>query len=359
VILLPVPLPPIEDAPRSAAEGTLALFGDIVLADPWFLVLALFAPLLAWFAQARGGRAAGRAPALPLARPPRSWKQRLAWLGPVLYALALAGAAVALARPLRTDVSFSNVSEGVDIVLIVDRSTSMQHTDMDPAGQKDRLTVVKEVVGDFAARRMTDQVGASDSCALIGFARFPELLCPFTLDDEALRAFLDSLAIVEYGPENYTAIGVALAKGVAVLRESDAKSKVVVLLTDGENNHGEIAPQVAAEMAESEGIRVYTVLAARVKFVQDFYGRVYPSDEPIDAVELERIAEATGGRFFRAKDEDSLEEVYEEIESLERTPREERVHVEHFDLYPRLLLGSFAMYVLSWLVRATLGRRVP
>lgn len=349
----------VQGEVQSAATGTLQLWGDVALADPWFLLLLPFVPALVWFAHARSGRVAGRAPALSLGRPLRTLRQRLGWLAPLLQALALVGAIAALARPLRTDVTFTNVSEGVDIVLLVDRSTSMQHADLDRDGARNRLEVVKDVVGDFAERRMTDREGASDSCALVTFARFPELLCPFTLDAEALRGFLDDVQIVDYGPENYTAIGVALGKGVALLRESDAKSRVVVLLTDGENNHGEITPAVAAEMAASEGIRVYTILAARVKYVQDFFGRVFESDEPIDTAALEEIARETGGQFYRAKDRAGLEEVYAEIERMERTPREERVHVEHFDLYPRVLLCGFAMYLLSWLAQSTVGRRVP
>ena len=253
----------------------------------------------------------------------------------------------------------TSISEGVEIALVLDRSSSMQHVDMDSGGEKTRLDVVKEVVGDFARRRMTDREGAADHVALFTFARFPELLCPFTLDAEALEGFLETVQLVEFGAEDGTAIGVALAKAVAVLRESDAESKVVVLLTDGENNETEITPLQAAELAAEHGIRVYTVLAGRYVYVQDWFGRIQPSERELDSTELEAIAETTGGRFFRARDRRGLEEVYAEIESLERTPREDRPYVDQVDHYPRFLILALLSYFAAWATGATVLRRLP
>jgi Ca-activated chloride channel family protein len=233
----------------------------------------------------------------------------------------------------------------------------MQHEDL--AAGRTRLDVVKEVVSDFAARRMTDREGAADNVALISFAAYPELLCPFTLDVDAVTGFLAGLRHVDNRHEDGTAVGVALAKAVAVLRETAAESKVVVLLTDGENNIDLIAPLEAAELAAEQGIRVHTVFAGRFVFTQDVFGRMHATERKIDTSELERIAELTGGHFFRATDRAALEDVYRRIEQLERTEREERRFSESYDLYLGFLLGALAAYVAAWLSAATWARRLP
>jgi Ca-activated chloride channel family protein len=159
--------------------------------------------------------------------------------------------------------------------------------------------------------------------------------------------------------EDGTAIGRGLAKAVVLLEDSDARSRVVVLLTDGENNVDDIEPLQAAELAAEQGVKVYTVLAGRYVFQEDVFGRVYATERRLDSAELERIAEVTGGRFFRARDRESLEEVYSEIERLERTPREERRYTETFDLYELFLLPGLLLYLLAWLSTSTWARRLP
>jgi Ca-activated chloride channel family protein len=273
-----------------------------------------------------------------------------------LECAAFALVAVAMARPVRANELNTNTSEGIDIVLAIDRSGSMQYTDLD--GAKSRLDVVKEVVGDFAVRRTGDRVGAADSCALLVFARYPQLLCPFTLDAGALTGFLGNVELVKYEAEDGTAIGRGLAKAVAALSASDAKSKVVVLLTDGENNVDDITPQQAAELAKEKGVRVYTVLAGKYVYQQDLFGRVTPSKRELDTTELEQIAAHTGGLFFRARDRSALEQVYAEIERLERTPRSEERRVDTFDLYPRMLLAALLCYAFAWLSHGTWARRL-
>lgn len=345
-----------SDSVQSVAEARLHLYADYFLADPWFLLLAPLGWLALAFGRARKGRAAGRVGVLPAAQLPRTLLQRIAFAPTALECAAFALVAVALARPVRANELHTNTSEGVDIVLAIDRSGSMQFKDLDPA--KSRLDVVKEVVGDFAVRRMGDRVGAADSCALLAFARYPELLCPFTLDAGALTGFLNGIELVKYDQEDGTAIGRGLAKAVAALSASDAKSKVVVLLTDGENNVDDITPVAAADLAAEKGVRVYTVLAAKYAYVQTLFGRVEPSNIEIDSSELQLIAKRTKGRFFRVKDRQALEDVYKEIERLERTPRTEERRVETFDLYPRALFAAFAFYAIAWLSHATWARRI-
>ncbi len=341
---------------RSSAESGLALWGDYSLADPLFLLFLPIAAVALIHGRRRRASQAARMSMLPPGRLPRSWPQRLAWIPIACQLLALAGVAVALARPLRGNVLSTTEAEGVDIALVVDRSGSMKFEDL--AKGLTRLDVVKRVVGDFARRRMTDTVGASDYCALFTFAQYPQLLCPFTLDADALTGFLDQVELVRFEAEDGTGIGRALAKSVAVLRESDAKSRVVVLLTDGENNIDDISPIEAAELAAEEGVRVYTVLAGRFVYVQSIFG-VQASEQEIDSSELEQIARMTGGRFFRARNEQGLEDVYAEIERLERTPRTERTFTETFDLYPLVLLPALIAYLIGWLSSASWARRLP
>ena len=355
--LVQAPPAPSEQV-RSTAEASVHLFGDYYLGDPWFLALAPLALAALFYGRSRRGRAAGRVSALPpgAAQLPRSLRQRLAWIATALQALALLGVIVGLARPVRGNVLHTSVSEGVDIALLVDRSSSMKYTDLE--AQRSRLDVVKEVVGDFAVRRMTDRVGAADNVALLTFAQYPRLLCPFTLDVGALEGFLDGVELVRNEVEDGTAIGRGLAKAVALLAETDARSKVVVLLTDGENNVEDIAPLDAARAAAEEGIRVYTVLAGRYVYQEDVFGRVYPTERALDSTELEAIAELTGGRFFRARDKAALEAVYAEIEQLERTERREERYTETFDLYPPFLIAAACLYLAAWASSATWARRL-
>jgi len=345
-----------DEAIRSAARGTWELWGDLALADPPFLILLPVAWALYAWGRSRRGRVRGRVPLIPES-PARSLRQRLLWIPAVLQLAALTLVVLALARPLRANVQRDVVSEGVDIALVVDRSGSMRFDDLER--DKSRLEVVKEVVADFAERRMTDRVGAADNVALITFAHYPRLLCPFTLDVDALHGFLDGVEIVQRREEDGTAIGVALAKAVAVLRETDARSKVVVLLTDGENNVHDITPDDAAELAAEEGIRVYTIYAARYLYRHDPFRGYVPDTAGQDTSELQRIAEVTGGRFYHARDREALEQIYGEIESLERTERHERRYEESFDLYLRLLLPAIGCYVLVWLSGSTWARRLP
>lgn len=346
-------LPAQLDALQSAASARLPLWGDYALADPWMLA-ALPLVLVLWLWVRARGRPQGRTSVV--AAVPRSARQRLAFVPTALQLLALACGVVALSRPLRSNVEHDVHSEGVDIALVVDRSGSMQFEDLEQG--KNRLQVVKEVLADFARRRMTDRDGAADNVALISFARYPRLLCPFTLDADALEGFLASVQLAKREEEDGTAIGVGLAKAVSVLRESDARSRVCVLLTDGENNVDDITPAAAAELAAEEGIKVYTVYAARYVYEHHPFRGFVPTRTKPDTSELERMAELTGGRFFRATDRGELEDIYAEIERLERTPRSEQRFEETFDLYLWLLAPALCFALFAQLTRATWWRRL-
>jgi len=349
--------PAVAQATKSAAEARLHLWGEYFLADPWFLALTPVALILLFWGRAEAGRVAGRVPAYPMGALPKTLRQRLGWIPVWLQAAAIVLVAVSLSRPVKGNAVRATVSEGIDIVLVVDRSGSMKYDDLEQG--RSRLDVAKEVVGAFAQRRMSDRVGAADNCALVVFAQFPMLLCPFTLDFSALKGFLDGVQWAKSEVEDGTAIGRGLAKAVQVLSESDAKSRIVVLLTDGENNVPDIPPVKAAELAKEEGVKVYTVLAGRYAYQEDVFGRVYATERELDATELEQIASMTGGQFFRARDREGLERTYAEIEGLERTERREERYTETFDLYFEFLLAALLTYLAAWLSSATWARRLP
>lgn len=345
-----------EEVVHSAAEERFKLWGSYSLADPWFLALIPLALLAVLWGRTRWGRDRARVPALAGFAPRATLRQRLGFLVPLCEFGALALVAIALARPLRGNIESVSESEGVDIALLIDRSGSMEHKDLDPA--KNRLQVIKEVVRDFAARRMSDHEGAADNVALLTFAAYPQMLCPFTLDVDAITGFLDKLAPVDNRAEDGTAIGVGLAKAVSVLSESTARSRVVVLLTDGENNIDLITPADAARLAAEKHIKVYTIFAGRYVYVPDMFGNMRPTEREIDTSELEGIAKTTGGRFYRARDKAELEHIYAEIEQLERTKRIEHRFSQTFDLYPRYLALALGLELLAWLLGSSLLRRI-
>jgi Ca-activated chloride channel family protein len=346
-------LPQASQTEDGAALPLPLRLGDHALVDPWFLILW---PVLLAAALRPRRAAAARGPAGLAAGLPRSLKQRLGWLPRLCELAGLALWIFALARPVATDQVRTDVSEGVDILLVLDRSGSMTHPDL--AEGRTRLEVAKAVVEDFARRRMTDTVGASDNVGLLVFARVPELLCPFTLDFAALQGFLSAVQPAPTRAEDGTAIGVALAKGVRVLSRSEAKSRVIVLLTDGLNTDPELEPLDAAELARQRGIRVYTILAGRLLYQAGLFNELVATEEELDSSELEAIAERTGGRFYRARDARQLEQIYGEIEALERTPRREDRAIHLTELYPPFLLGGLLLYVAGFLLAGSWQRRL-
>ena len=263
---------------------------------------------------------------------------------------------VALARPLEGRDMTSRESEGIDISLVIDRSSSME--EREGPDEPRRYDIVREVVAEFAIRRMTDEEGARDNVSLTGFAGYSELLVPFTLDVDALLQALGETDVEVEQSLDGTAIGAALAQAVAVLKDSGAESKVVVMLTDGRETVGLIDALEVAEAASELGIRVYTIFAGK----REITGRTFFGDirtEKVSVGDLPKIAEITDARFFHADGARELEAAYAEIESLERTPRIEDSFRERYDLYPRLLLPGILLYVLGWVLSALLGRRIP
>ncbi len=308
----------------------------MILGDPLFLLL--LAPLLGLLALA----ARRRRPALDggsahvLGALPSSWRTRTAWLPGALAILAALLLIVALARPLRGREESRVLTEGIDIMLVVDTSSSMLIHGLSQA--RTSLDDVKAVVGDFVQGRDGDRVG------LVTFANYPRTECPLTLDMAGLRQRVDAVQCVRMNSqEDGTAIGVALGQAARKLRDSDAKSRVVVLLTDGNENRYTVDPLQAAALCKDFGIKVYTVAAG-----PDRSSFALP---PVDTSLLESIASTTGGRFYRVRDADVLRKVYGEIDQLERTQREDVRYTDYDDLYAWLLVPAAALLLLELLLR--------
>lgn len=320
-------------------------------ADPAFLWLLLAVPALAWWYFRRRAHRGGSLVYSDLAAVRRAdirrggrWRHVL----PVLRLLALTALMVAFARP-RAGVTSENVlTEGIDIVLVLDISSSMLAEDLEP----NRIDAARQVAADFVSGRLNDRIG------LVVFAGQAFTQVPLTLDYGVVRDLMDEVDVgmVEDG----TAVGMGLATAIKRLNESVAESKVVVLLTDGRSNRGEIDPLTAAQMAQALGVRVYTIGAgsrgtARVPVDDPLLGRRYATVRvDVDEETLAEVASITGGQYFRATDTESLASIYQEIDELETT----EIEVRNFTRYTELFHFPLAAGLLLLLVEAGLANTV-
>lgn len=334
--------------------------------NPLFLLFGLVAPLV--FVQASRLPAVVRYSSLRLvSNSRRSLRARLAWLPAAFLAIASLALAVALAGP-RTGNAVTEVKrEGIAIGMVVDRSGSMEARDFVRGDTStSRLDVVKKIFHDFVQGGGGFGEGRPDDLiGLVTFARYADGLCPLTLDHGNLLAILDEIETPVDASEDGTAVGEGLALAVERLRRQEAASKIVILLTDGVNNAGEIEPLQAAELAAQNGIKVYTIGAGYTGFapypVRRADGRTSLQRVPveIDEVTLQRIAQHSGGRYFHATNEDGLREVIEEIGRLERSEVSEVRYLEydeHFAFFVLVALGSLGF---GSLLSATWLRRLP
>jgi Ca-activated chloride channel family protein len=280
-------------------------------AHPFCLFLLLLIPALLWWRSRRRGAAVHFPNGELLSKLPVSPVVRLQPLLSIFFVLGLACLIIALARPQR-GLSESRVNtEGVDIVLLLDLSQSMETDDFARNGRRQtRLDSAKQVLVDFIEKRTDDRIG------LVGFATLPYSVAPLTLDHGWLELRLEGLHTRMLNGTR-TAIGDAIASAVNRLRDSEAESRVVILLTDGENNHGELTPENAAAAAAALGIKIYTIgIGGGLPVRQGFFS-IAP--EQIDTTAIEQVAAISGAKFFRARDLDTLEAVYDEIDRLEKT----------------------------------------
>lgn len=325
------------------------------LHDPWLLLLLLLVPLLWWLQRRQSPQAAVRFPTLDVLRSlPGSGAGRWRWVLLALRAVALALLVVALARPQHGKAESEYRGEGIDIMLAVDISGSMLAEDFTlPSGQRaNRLDALKAVVKDFVANRPNDRVG------LVLFGARPYTQCPLTLDHGWLLQNLDraQIGMIEDG----TAIGSALATAAGRLEPSAAKSKIVILLTDGQSNAGKVSPLTAADAIKALGVKVYTIGAGTKGLApfpaRDMFGnKVYrPVPVDIDEDTLKEIAKRTGGTYFRATDTASLQQIYADIDHMERTEFTAPRYLDYDELYPWLALAA----LLTLAAEVTLGQTV-
>jgi Ca-activated chloride channel homolog len=322
--------------------------------DPLVLGLLVALPVLFWVRARRRRRPAIRYSAVSdIQAAGVSQARVMAILPPTLRGLALAAFIVALARP-QTGITTENVlTEGIDIVMVLDVSSSMLAEDLEP----NRLEAAKAVGIDFVAGRRNDRIG------LVAFAGQAFTQAPLTFDYAVVQSLFDELDVGMI--EDGTAVGMGLATAVKRLQASPAESKVVVLLTDGRSNRGEIGPVTAAQMAQALGIRVYTIGAgsqgtARVPVPDPLGGTRYANMRvDIDEATLQEMAELTGGRYFRATDNESLASIYTEIDELERTEIEVENFTQFGEEFPLPLGLGFLLLVAEFGLAQTVLRRLP
>jgi Ca-activated chloride channel homolog len=274
----------------------------------------------------------------------------LLWLRLITMALLI----VALARPQSSKGEESITTEGLDITLTLDVSGSMMAEDFKP----NRLEAAKKVAADFIKGRKNDRIG------LVIFAAYSVTQAPLTLDYEVLLGLLDKIQIGVI-QEDHTALGMGLANSVNRLKNSSAKSKVIILLTDGMNNAGEIDPLTAANLAKALKIKVYTIGAgtrgtAPVPVMHPIFGKQYELRQvEIDEDTLKKVAEQTGGKYFRATDEQSLASIYKEIEQLEKSKLDVKQYKDYVELFPYLVYAALGLLCLEILLAQTRFRKVP
>ncbi len=328
---------------------------SVTFAHPGWLWLLLSIPaLLVWEIFRTRIEAGMRFSAVAIGNQiPRSVWDRLRWLPLVLRMGALTFAILALARPQERNVVRELFAEGVDVMMVLDTSTSMRAQDFEP----NRFEAAREVGADFIRGRVSDRIG------LVVFAAKAYTQAPLTLDYDFLTEMLGE---VEVGViEDGTAIGTALAMATNRLKDTEAVSKVVILLTDGQNNRGEVDPVTAAEVAAALGVRVYPVgvgAYGEAPFVIDhpFAGQQRRMMRvEIDEDMLRAVAAKTGGRYFRATDKEALREIYAEIGELEKTKIEERTYTDYEERYAIFLWPAFGLLLLDVLLSSTRLRKLP
>jgi Ca-activated chloride channel family protein len=325
--------------------------------DPIFLVFILVAiGLLVYYFKFKKARAASvRYSDVNLVRrlkPSLRIKER--HILPVLRTLAIVLLAFALARPQSGRKGQEVSSEGIDIMLVLDISGSMKAEDFKP---HNRLHVAKEVIKEFIGGRQSDRIG------LVIFSKQSFTQCPLTLDYGVLFNFLDQ---VDFGMiEDGTAIGLAIANAVNRLRESDAKSKVVILLSDGRNNAGEIDPITAAQTAKAMKVKIYTIGAGKpgrapIPVDHPIFGKRYVwAETEIDEATLREIAQITGGEYFRAKDEEALSRIYKQISQMEQTEIKVKEYLQYNELFSNYAFVGLFLLLFEVVLANTRYRKIP
>ena len=319
--------------------------------DP--LLLLALVPLVGLFIWDRKRRRSRSFAGISWLPKKRGWRAQVFSKLPWVWLLAGVFLVVALARPQTGATKIRVRSEGIDIILALDVSGSMKAEDFKP---DNRLRVAQRVASKFIQGRNGDRIG------LVVFAGGAYTQCPLTLDYNVLQ---DLLSRVDFGQPDGTAIGMALATATNRLRQAEGDSKVVILLTDGQNNAGEVDPLTASEAAQAMGVRVYTIGAgtkgrAQVPVDDPVFGRRYVTiDAQLDEETLRAIAERTGGKYFRATSAEALESIYDEIDALETSEADTYEYVQYNEKGPGLALIAALCLGGALLAAETVGNRIP
>lgn len=343
----------------------MRLAGLLELREPIFLLLALVAlPVFALSRRAPGRVVFSSVRALPAVR---SWRVRFSVVPDALLALAVVALSIGLAGPRSGDRSTRIMREGIAILMALDVSGSMAALDLSTRDEeRTRLDAVKKVSEQFVVGGGGLRGRPDDQIGIVTFARYADTRCPLTLDRSSFREVARGLRIVTERSEDGTAIGDGLALAVERLRAARSRSKVLILLTDGVNNAGDLDPVAAAKAAQEAGVKVYTIGAgtngvATVRMTDPFTGQsvLRPMAVEIDEKLLEEIATTTGGRYFRATDAEALRLIYEQIDRLERTEVSEDRFLRYHEYYGWAVGGALAMISVALVLRATWLRRLP
>jgi len=327
--------------------------------SPYFLLLILTLPILYWYYFRKKSYASITFSSINnLRKLPPSNLIHLIHLPFIFKSIALLLLIIGLARPQKGIENSKVTTEGIDIILTVDVSSSMLAEDFTLNNKRqNRLEVVKKVVEDFIKKRKNDKIG------LTLFAGRGYTQCPLTLDQNILIELLQKaeIGMIEDG----TAIGSAIATSTNRLKNSKAKSKVIVLLTDGRNNAGKIAPETAASIAKALNIKIYTIGAGTKGVapypVKDFFGNVVYQGIQIDIDDtlLQKIARLTKGEYFRATDTESLKEIYQQIDKMEKTKSEVNVYINYKELFPYFVTIGLLFLIGGIILSNTIFRRIP
>ena len=332
---------------------------DFVFANKEYLfLLLLIIPYILWYVMFRKKTepTIRMADTFSLQRAQRTWRVRLIPIQAVLRVLAFTLLVLAMARPQTHNSWEEETIEGIDIMLAMDVSSSMLAEDIQP----NRIEAAKKVAAEFISDRTNDNIG------LTIFAGEAFTQCPMTIDHASLLSLLQhssdyvgSGAIIDM-----TAIGMGLTNAVSRLKDSKAKSRVVILLTDGTNNYGEISPLTAADMARQLGIRIYTIGVGAdgssmrpVTVGGTTQQLLLPND--IDEETLSKIAKTTNGRYYRASSAEELRQIYNDIDKLEKSKLDVQRYSKVYDVYQYLVLGAIIALLLEILLRITVFRRIP
>lgn len=327
-------------------------------ANPGYLfLLILLIPAIAWYVwkQAEAQASLQVSSTSAFQKLPRSWKEYLRHADFALLCGAAALTIVALARPQSSDSWSQSNTEGIDIVLSLDVSNSMHFEDFRP----DRLEASKEVASRFVAGRPNDNIG------LVLFGSESYTMCPMTSDHAVVSNMINSVTfdLIDGGS---TAIGDGLVTAVNRIRSGQAKSKVIILLTDGSNNSGDVSPKDAAQVAQAMGVRLYTIgVGSKGEFETtvgyDPFGRPVRQKvkADIDEETLKTMAQFTGGRYFRATNKNSLSEIFDEIDKMEKTKMSVREFSRKDDEFLPFALAAIALLLLHVIIRNTVLRNIP